>query len=69
MPLTLAPRGKESTILRITGKDETRRFLQDMGFIVGGKVTIVNEIGGNVILGVKNARVALDRSLAQRIIV
>lgn len=69
MPLTLAQHGMENTIVRITGKDETRRFLQCMGFVPGERVTVINELGGNVILGIKDVRVALDRALAQRIIV
>lgn len=67
MPLSMAKPGETVTILKITGKDEVRQHLAELGFIVDGTVTVVSEMSGNLILQVKNSRVALDRSLANRI--
>lgn len=69
MPLTMAPSGQASTVKKISGKDETRRFLASLGFVEGGEVTVVSELGGNLIVSVKDARVALSKSLAGRILV
>ena len=69
MPLTFAPQGQEVSIKKITGKDETRRFLESLGFVTGGSVTVISSMGGNVILHVKDSRIALDKSMANRIIV
>ena len=69
MPLTMASAGIKNTILKITGKDETKSFLKSLGFIEGEEVTIVNEIGGNLIVAIKDSRIALDKSMANRIIV
>jgi ferrous iron transport protein A len=69
MPLTLAPLGVESEIVKINGKDKVRDFLGNLGFVVGEKVVIVSENGGNVIINVKGSRIALDRNMANRIIV
>ncbi len=69
MPLTMARIGEEICIKRITGKDETRRFLERLGFVTGEIVTIVSIIGGSMILSVKNARVALDEDMARRIMI
>lgn len=69
MPLILATAGNEMNIKRITGNDETRKFLSSLGFIAGESVTIVSELGGNLILNVKGSRIALDKSMASRIIV
>ena len=69
MPLTMAQTGQSAVIRRITGKDEVRRHLAELGFVVGSEVTVVNEIAGNVIVQVKNSRVALDRSMANRIMI
>ncbi|MBR2768072.1 MAG: ferrous iron transport protein A [Solobacterium sp.] len=67
MPLTLANPGEENTIVHIAGKPETKKHLEDLGFHVGGTVRIVSELGGNVIVDVKNTRIALDRTLASKI--
>ena len=67
MPLTLAPQGQMNRINRITGKDEVRRFLASLGFVEGEPVTVVSSMGGNMIIHVKDTRVALDRALASRI--
>lgn len=67
MPLTMLGRGQESTVKRITGKDEVRAFLKSLGFVEGGKVSVVNEMGGNVIVNVKDTRIALSKSMAARL--
>ena len=69
MPLSMAPSGSENTVKKITGKDETRRFLETLGFVEGGRVTVVYEMGGNLIVNVKDARIALSKSMASRIMV
>lgn len=69
MPLTFAPTGQETTVKRITGKDETRRFLASLGFVEGGKVTVISEVAGNLIVNVKETRVALSKSMASRVLV
>lgn len=67
MPLSMARAGETVTIRRIAGKDEVRQHLAELGFVVDSAVTVVSEIGGNLILQVKDSRVALDRQLANRI--
>lgn len=69
MPLTMADVGTPNTIKRVGGKEETRLFLENLGFVVGGVVTIISEISGNLILNVKESRVALDRDMASKIMV
>lgn len=69
MPLTMSKAGDTVTIQKITGKDEVRQHLAGLGFVVGETVTIVSEISGNLIIQVKEARIALDKTLAMRIIV
>ena len=69
MPLTMTKAGDTVTIRKITGKDEVRQHLAELGVVVGETVTVVNEISGNLILQVKEARIALDKTLAMRIIV
>ena len=66
MPLTLAKPGETVTIRKITGKDELRQHLAELGFVVDSTVTVVSEIAGNLILQVKDSRIALDRSMANR---
>lgn len=69
MPLTLAKQGELVTIRKITGKDEIRQHLAELGFVMDAAVTVVSEMGGNLIVQVKNSRIALDRSMAGRIMV
>ena len=69
MPLTMAQSGTVHTVKKITGKDEVRRFLASLGFVEGGSVTVVSELGGNLIVNVKDARVALSKSMASRIMI
>lgn len=67
MPIIFAKSGDEVIIQKITGDDKVRQHLAELGFVVGEKVTIVNEIAGNLILQVKDSRIAISRSMANRI--
>ena len=69
MPLAMAQPGETVTIRKITGKDEVRQHLAELGFVVDSDVTVVSEIGGNLILQVKDSRVALDKTMANRIMI
>ena len=69
MPLTMANAGETMTIRKITGRDEVRQHLAELGFVVDGNVTVVSRIGGNMIVQVKDSRVALDQGMATRIMV
>lgn len=69
MPLTLANTGTPQTIKRIGGKDETKRFLESLGFVAGGQVMVISEFQGNVIVNVKESRVAISKAMASRIMV
>ena len=69
MPLSMAKPGETLVIRKITGKDEVRAHLAELGFVVNGVVTVVTGLAGNLILQVKDSRVALDRDLASRILV
>ena len=69
MPLTLAALGEENIIKRIWGKQEVKAHLENLGFVVGGAVTIINTIGGNVIVNVKESRIAISKEMAQRIMI
>lgn len=69
MPLTMAKIGESNLITKITGKDEVRRHLAELGFVVGENVTVVSELGGNMILSVKDSRIALDKTMANRIMI
>ena len=69
MPLTMAKTGEKVTIRKITGKDEVRQHLAELGFVVDSDVTVVSEIAGNLILQVKDSRLALDKTMANRIMI
>lgn len=69
MPLTMARVGEKNYIQKITGKDEVRQHLAELGFVVGSEVMIVSEIAGNMILSVKDSRIALDKTMANRIMI
>lgn len=69
IPLTMAKTGETCTIRKITGKDEVRQHLAELGFVVDGEITVVNQIAGNLILQVKDSRIALDKTMASRIMV
>lgn len=69
MPLTMANAGEENIIKKVGGNPETRKFLESLGFVVGGSVTVINEIGGNLIVNVKDSRVAVSREMAVKIMI
>lgn len=69
MPLSIAETGRMNQIRKIGGKEETRRFLESLGFVVGGYVTVVSEMNGNLIVNVKESRVAISREIANKIMV
>ncbi|MBQ9824475.1 MAG: ferrous iron transport protein A [Solobacterium sp.] len=69
MPLTIADRGVEYTIRKIGGNSEVRQHLADLGFVVGGNVSVINEVNGNLIVNVKESRVAIGKELATRIMI
>ena len=69
MPLTLMSPGEDAIIQRIGGKPEVRQHLENLGFVVGGNVSVINTIGGNLIVNVKEARVAISREMAQKIMI
>ena len=69
MPLTMAQPGERNLIKRIGGEPETRQFLEDLGFVAGGTVSLVSRIGGSVIVEVKGARVAVNRDMAAKIMI
>ncbi len=69
MPLTMAKAGEINVIKRVGGKEETRKFLESLGFVTGSAVTVVSEISGNVIVNVKDSRVAINKEMANKIMV
>lgn len=69
MPLTLAPMGEENLVRRVGGSPEVKKHLEDMGFVPGSIVTVVSALGGNVIVKVKESRVAISSEMARRIMI
>ncbi len=69
MPLTMADIGVENIIKKVGGNSETKKFLESLGFVSGGTVTVINEISGNLIVNVKESRVAVSREMAIKIII
>jgi len=69
MPLSVAEPGEEMIIKRIGGNKEAKKHLEDLGFTVGGRVTLITSFGGSVIVGVKDSRIAISREMAAKIIV
>ena len=69
MPLTMVQNGEPTVIRRVGGKEETRRFLENLGFVAGGVVTVISETGGNMIVNVKDSRVAIGKEMANKIMV
>lgn len=69
IPLTLAEIGEENIIKKVGGKPEVKKHLEDLGFVAGGNVRVINAIGGNVIVNLKEARVAISKEMAQKIMV
>ena len=67
MPLGMANVGDVNIIKKITGRDDVRQHLAELGFVVGGEVRVISELGGNLILSVKDSRIALDKTMAMRI--
>ncbi|MCC8022415.1 MAG: ferrous iron transport protein A [Oscillospiraceae bacterium] len=69
LPLTMLKTGESSLITRVGGKEETRKFLENLGFVVGTPVTVVSEINGNLIVHIMESRVAISREMAAKIYV
>ncbi len=69
MPLTLAKAGEPAWIKKVGGKEETRRFLEKLGFVTGAAVTVVSTVGGSLIVNIKDSRIAIGRDMAARIMV
>ena len=69
MPLTLAQIGEKNTIVKVGGNPEVKKHLEDLGFVAGGTVTVVAALGGNVIVKVKETRVAISEEMARRIMI
>ena len=69
MPLTFATVGEENTIVKIGGKPEVKKHLENLGFVVGGTVKVVSSMGGNLIVNVKEARVGISQEMAQKIMI
>lgn len=69
MPLSMLRPGESNSIKRVGGKEEVKRFLENLGFVPGGVVTVVSETGGNIIVNIKDSRVAIGRDMANKIMV
>lgn len=69
MPLCLAEKGEENIIRKIGGSPEVKKHLEDLGFVVGGSVTVVNSLQGNVIVNIKDSRVAISEEMARKIMI
>lgn len=69
MPLSMVKEGEPNVIKKVGGKEETRRFLENLGFTTGGVVTVVSEIGGNIIVNIKDSRIAIGKDMANKIMV
>ena len=69
MPLSMMGIGEKSIIKKVGGKEETKRFLENLGFVIGGTVTVVSSIGGSIIVNVKDTRVAIGKDMANKIMV
>ena len=69
MPLSMVSEGEQNIIKKVGGKEETRRFLENLGFVFGGAVTVVSKNDGNMIVNVKDSRVAIGKDMANRIMV
>ena len=69
MPLSMMEAGKPNVIKKVGGTEETRRFLENLGFVVGGTVTVISETDGNMIVNVKDSRVAIGKDMANKIMV
>lgn len=69
MPLTMANTGEALTIKKVGGKEETRKFLESLGFVAGGAVTVISDIQGSVIVNVKDSRIAIGKDMAMKVMV
>lgn len=69
MPLTMARSGEINYIKRVGGNEETKRYLETLGFVVGGAVTVISSLNGNLIVNVKDSRVAISREMANKVMV
>ena len=69
MPLSIVKEGEPNIIKRVSGKDETRKFLENLGFVKGSTVTVISQIGGNMIVNIKDSRVAIGKDMANKIMV
>ena len=69
MPLTMATMGEVNKIVKVGGNEETRRFLENLGFVAGTEITVVSSIGGNLIVNVKDTRIAVNEDMARHIVI
>jgi len=69
MPLTMAKTGQQNFIKKVGGNPQVRQFLENLGFVVGSHVTVISEIGGDVIVNIKESRVAIGREMASKIMI
>lgn len=69
MPLSMAKEGEPNVIIKVGGKEETRQFLENLGFVTGGMVTVISQMGGNLIVNIKESRVAIGKDMANKIMV
>ena len=69
MPLTMATMGEVNKIVKVGGNEETRRFLENLGFVAGTEITVVSSIGGNLIVNVKDSRIAVNKDMARHIVI
>lgn len=69
MPLSMAKEGEPNVIKKVGGKEETRQFLENLGFVTGGMVTVISQMGGNLIVNIKESRVAIGKDMANKIMV
>ena len=69
MPLTMATMGEVNKIVKVGGTEETRRFLENLGFVAGTEITVVSSIGGNLIVNVKDSRIAVNEDMARHIVI
>ena len=69
MPLTMAAVGEKNKVFRVNGLDDTKRFLTNLGFTEGAEVTVISRIAGNLIVNIRDSRVALDEVMAKKIMI
>ena len=69
MPLSMVKQGEPNTIRRVGGKEETRRFIENLGFVAGAEVMVISETNGNMIVNIKDSRVAIGKDMANKIMV